>query len=131
MSYCDTDEDCIRKNKPFELWLRVICTVGLILLAATMALGLSNAWRLCRRQSSDARALIPLFYAFSLLAMLSSSVSLVWYVVDPSLYRQVGDEADGKAGPPAQELVQAVLAPAYWGLFATVLLSMHELGITL
>ena len=89
-----------------------------------MALGMCNTCRICRRQSSGAKALIVLFYIFSLFAMLSSCFSLVWYIIDPSLKHDSDD-------PHILPYIQAILAPAYWGLFMTVLLSMHQLGIAL
>ena len=56
--------------------------------------------------------------------MASSCFSLVWYIIDPTL------KADGD-DPRILPFIEAILAPAYWGLFMTVLLSMHQLGIAL
>ena len=65
-----------------------------------------------------------LFYIFSLFAMLSSCFSLVWYIIDPTMAHDSDD-------PRILPFIEAILAPAYWGLFMTVLLSMHQLGIAL
>ena len=56
--------------------------------------------------------------------MLSSCFSLGWSIYDPNLKPDSDD-------PHFLTYVDATLAPSYWGLFMTVLLSMHQLGVTL
>ena len=65
-NYKDTDD---YGDNVYTLWLRTIFVVSILLLLATMILGVRNTWQLSTRQSSGTKSLIYLFYFFSLTAM--------------------------------------------------------------
>ena len=57
-----------------------------------------------------------------LLSLMSSIFVDGWRVIDPNFRNDADD-------PTALPLIEALLAPAYWGLFMTVILSMYQLGV--